>query len=103
MAPRVTRENDSIAIRLPMQRTGAAAFVGTVHLELIDALGKSVERSEVAVAVFGGANPRVALPVRGLPAGNYRLRIEARTERTGVASGTLVMATPIRAEFAVVL
>ena len=102
-APRVRRESDSLAIRLPMQRTGTAAYLGHVGVELVNAAGVVVRHGDFAIAVFGDANPRMILPVRGLAAGSYRLRLEARTERAGVAAGTLVTAPPIRAEFAVIL
>jgi hypothetical protein len=101
--PRVSHEGDSLVIRLPLTRTGVAAYIGNVRATLVDAAGRVAQEVLCAVAVFRDANPRIAMSIRGIPAGNYRLRIEAVTERAGVEPAMLVRAPAIRTEFGVVL
>lgn len=101
--PTYAREGDSLAIRLPMQRTGVAAYVGSLQVTLLDAENHSVADATFAVAVFHDARPRLALSVRGLPSGSYRVRVSGTTERIGAEAGTLVTAPPTHAEFSVVL
>lgn len=102
-APTIARQGDSLAVRIPMQRTGAAAYIGDARYALMDSNGRTVAHGTFPIAVFRDAMPKVMLGVRGLPPGNYRLQVETRTERSGVEPGALILAPPVRAEFNVVL
>jgi hypothetical protein len=90
-----TVERDSIAVRLRLDRTGNAAFLGTLRGALVDSSGKVVATVSSPLAVYYDMEPRLTapLPVAGLPAGRYRLRIDVAAQREDLPP-ELVLATP---------
>jgi P pilus assembly chaperone PapD len=88
-------EHDSLAVRLRLDRTGNAAFLGTLRGALVDSAGKVVTSLSSPLAVYYDMEPRLTapLPVTGLPAGRYRLRLDVAAQREDLAP-ELVLATP---------
>jgi hypothetical protein len=88
-------EKDSLAVRLRLDRTGNAAFLGTLRAALVDTTGRVVTTLTSPLAVYYDMEPRVTapLPAAGLPAGRYRLKIDVAAQREDI-SPELVLATP---------
>jgi P pilus assembly chaperone PapD len=88
-------EHDSLAVRLRLDRTGNAAFLGTLRGALMDSTGKVVTSLSSPLAVYYDMEPRLTapLPVAGLPAGRYRLKLDVAAQREDLAP-ELVLATP---------
>lgn len=87
-------ERDSLAVRLRLDRTGNAAL-GTLRGALVDSTGRVVATVTSPIAVYYDMEPRLTapLPVAGLPAGRYRLKIDVAAQREDLAP-ELVLATP---------
>ena len=85
-------EGDSLAVRLRLDRTGNAAFLGTLRGALVDAKGQTVASVTSPLAVYYDMEPRLTapLPAGGLPAGTYRLKIDVAS----VARGSRARARP---------
>jgi P pilus assembly chaperone PapD len=88
-------ERDSLAVRVRLDRTGNAAFLGTLRGALVDSTGHVVATVSSPLAVYYDMEPRLtaALPVAGLPAGRYRLKVDVAAQREDLAP-ELVLATP---------
>ncbi len=88
-------EHDSLAVRLRLDRTGNAAFLGTLRGALVDSTGRVVTSLSSPLAVYYDMEPRLTapLPVAGLPAGRYRLKLDVAAQREDLAP-ELVLATP---------
>jgi P pilus assembly chaperone PapD len=88
-------EKDSLAVRVRLDRTGNAAFLGTLRGALIDSTGRLVASVSSPLAVYYDMEPRLTapLPVAGLPAGRYRLKVDVAAQREDLAP-ELVLATP---------
>ena len=65
-------ERDSLAVRMRLDRTGTAAFIGTVRGTLADSAGKTVTTFSSPLAVYYDMEPRftAALPAGRLPSGS---------------------------------
>lgn len=87
-------EGDSLAVRLRLDRTGNAAFLGTLRGALLDAKGRTVASVTSPLAVYYDMEPRLTapLPAGGLPTGTYRLKIDVASVREDLAP-ELVLAT----------
>ena len=87
-------EGDSLAVRVRLDRTGNAAFLGTLRGALVDANGRIVASVTSPLAVYYDMEPRLTapLPAGGLPAGTYRLKIDVASVREDLAP-ELVLAT----------
>ncbi len=88
-------EKDSLAVRLRLDRTGNAAFLGTLRGALVASTGRVVTTLSSPLAVYYDMEPRVTapLPAAGLPAGLYRLKIDVAAQREDIPP-ELVLATP---------
>jgi P pilus assembly chaperone PapD len=88
-------EKDSLALRLRLDRTGNAAFLGTLRGSLIDSTGRVITRLTSPLAVYYDMEPRVTapLPAAGLPAGFYRVTIDVAAQREDLPPD-LVLTTP---------
>jgi hypothetical protein len=88
-------EKDSLAVRLRLDRTGNAAFLGTLRGALVDSTGRVVTTVTSPLAVYYDMEPRVTapLPAAGLPAGRYRLKIDVAAQREDIPP-ELVLSTP---------
>jgi hypothetical protein len=94
---------DSLAVRVKLERQGSSAFFGTVKGTLLSQSGASVANIQFPVAVYYDADPVFMMPLTGQPAGNYRLRIEAATERNDIPPEVLLHAAAARDSIAVTL
>jgi hypothetical protein len=68
---------------------------------LLNAGGREVGRFETPLGVYYQLDPRFSLPVAGLPPGEYRLRIEAATDRNDLPPDQLLKAPTVRDSIAV--
>jgi len=73
---------DSLVTKVGMQRTGNAAFLGTLHLTLQNAAGEVALEVHRQVAVYRDLLKRVSLPIGDLPPGDYTLHVRLDTERS---------------------
>ncbi len=88
-------EKDSLAVRLRLDRTGNAAFLGTLRAALVDSTGRVVTTLSSPLAVYYDMEPRVTapLPAAGLRPGHYRLKIDVAAQREDIPP-ELVLSTP---------
>ena len=91
-------EGDSLAVRMRLERTGTAAFIGTVRGSLTDSTGAAVATFSSPVAVYYDMQPRLTAPLPGgrLPPGRYLVRAEVAAEREDLAPETILPARPVR-------
>jgi P pilus assembly chaperone PapD len=94
---------DSLAIRMHLARQNTAAYVGTARGSLINQSGKIVGSFMEPVAVYYDATPAFAIPVAGLPAGTYTLKVELSSDRPDIAPEILLKSATVRDSIAVVL
>ena len=94
---------DSLAIQVRMSRQGTAAYVGTARGALVNSSGKTVATFSEPIAVYYDAAPAFALPVAGLPAGTYKLRVEVASERPDIPTELLLRGATVRDSMDVVL
>lgn len=90
-------EHDSLAVRLRLDRTGNAAFLGTLRGALVDSTGHVVASLSSPLAVYYDMEPRITAPLpAGLPAGSYRLRVDVAAQREDLAPEQVLATTPTR-------
>ncbi len=94
--PTAAYAGDSVAVRVPMTRTGSAAYLGTVRAQVIGAGGEVVGQSERAVGVYYSLDPRIEVPVGSLPAGTYKVRVGVSTDRSDLPPRAALPAPPVR-------
>jgi len=75
-------EADSVVARVGMRRTGNGAFLGTLHVTLVDGSGNVGAEVHRLVAVYHELTRRVAIPVSDLPTGPYTLQVRVDTQRS---------------------
>ena len=85
---------DSLVVRVQLERKGNAAFVGTVRGELVDSAGAVVARFNSPLGVYYRIEPRFGAYVGALPAGRYRLRVDVNTQREDL-SPEVVLPAPV--------
>jgi hypothetical protein len=73
--------HDSVHVRLPLTRTGTAAYLGTARVSVVNSAGDPVGQDERAVAVYHALNPRLTVPVGTLAPGSYTVRVSVSTDR----------------------
>jgi P pilus assembly chaperone PapD len=95
--------SDSLAIRARLVRQGTAAYVGTARGTLVNESGKTVGTFMEPVAVYYDAQPVFTIPVAGLPAGKYTVRIEVASERPDITPDQLLKSATVRDSVSVVL
>lgn len=88
--------SDSISVRVPMTRSGTAAYLGTARAEVVDGAGKVVAQTERVVGVYYTLDPRLEIPVDSLPAGTYKVRVSVSTDRPDLPPRTALPAPPVR-------
>jgi hypothetical protein len=91
-------EKDSLAVRVRLDRTGNAAFLGTLRGALIDSTGRVIAKLTSPLAVYYDMEPRVTapLPAAGLPAGLYRVKIDVAAQREDIPPELVLSTTPAR-------
>jgi len=76
---------DSVLVTANLERTGEAAWLGTVTLNLVDAKGTVVASMLRNHAAYTKTAPRYTIPIPAdLPSGNYTVEMVLGTERTDV-------------------
>lgn len=97
LAPiRASYAADTVAVRVPMTRTGTAAYLGTARVQLVDARGATVAEADRAVGVYYTLDPRLDVPVDSLPAGTYKVRVSVTTDRTDLPARAALPAPAVR-------
>ncbi len=86
---------DSLVAKVGMRRSGNAAFLGTLHVTLLDATGAVASEASRAVAVYRDLLKRVSLPVSDLPPGDYTLHVRVDTERSDLEPELVLPAQPL--------
>lgn len=91
-------ERDSLAVRVRLDRTGNAAFLGTLRGALVDSTGKVVASLSSPLAVYYDMEPRITapLPRAGLPAGSYRLKLDVAAQREDLPAELVLATLPTR-------
>jgi len=97
MAPISARqEGESISVRVPLTRTGSAAYLGTIRAQVVDASGAVKGEAERAVGVYYALDPRLDVPVGPLAPGTYKVRVSVSTDRTDLPVRAALPAPPVR-------
>ena len=73
--------DDSVEVRVRLERQGNAAFVGTVKWTVTDSAGKTLGELASPIGVYFRLEPRYRVPVGVLPRGRYWVKVEANTDR----------------------
>lgn len=90
-----TRRGDSLDVRVPLERRGNAAWIGTVFVSLVDVAGRTASRAELPLGVYYGLHPRLALPMEGVDPGRYTLRVEAVGRRADLPAAFVLPTIPV--------
>lgn len=90
------REGDSVAVRVPMTRTGNAAYLGTVRAEVVDAGGRVRGEAARFVGVYRSLDPRIMIPVDSLTPGAYKVRVDVSADRSDLPSRSALPAPAAR-------
>jgi len=98
---RATADGDSVVVRVRLARQGSAAFLGSVRGSLLDPAGRLVGSFTEPISVYYDIDPRFSLARRGLPPGQYRLVVEAISERDDIPPENILPAAPARATLTV--
>ncbi len=101
--PSAVVQGDSVVVRAKMTRTGNAAFIGTVFVKLRDRGGRVVAQTMLPTGIYYTFEPRISLPVAGVPAGTYELQVSAETGRPDVPDALIVRGPPARNATAIVI
>jgi hypothetical protein len=88
-------DEDKIVAEVDLERRGNAAFLGRLELNLIDASGKVAYAFDHSIAVYYDLLRHIEIPLEGLAAGDYSLRLRISTERTDIPQQDIVAANPI--------
>jgi hypothetical protein len=100
---RAAVQGDSLVGRALLRRTGNAAFVGSLKVTLLDRKGEPRSRALLPLGVYYQLDPRFALSIDSLPAGGYRLLVEAVASRPDLAADLLLPTIPVQQELEVTL
>lgn len=87
---------DTVSVRVPMTRTGTAAYLGTARAELVNDRDVVVGQAERMVGVYYTLDPRLEIPADSLPRGVYKVRVSVSTDRTDLPPRTALPAPPVR-------
>ncbi len=101
--PEVATTADSVIVRVPMQRTGSAAWIGSTTVRLADAAGTTRAEQQLQTAVYTALSPRWAFARSALPAGPLTVTVRASSDRPDVVQATHLRAAPATVDAPVVL
>lgn len=93
-ALQAVRQGDSVIVRARLERTGNAAYLGTVRGTVVAPDGRAVGDFHVPVTVFFMNAPRWAVGIGHVAAGRYMLRLEVTTDRDDL-SQDVMLAVPV--------
>jgi P pilus assembly chaperone PapD len=88
--------NDTVSVRLPMTRTGTAAYVGTARVRVADSRGTTRAEEERALGVYYSFDPRIDVPVGPLPPGDYMVHVTVSADRSDLPPKVVLPAPPVR-------
>lgn len=88
--------HDSVAVRIPLTRTGTAAYLGTARATVTSEGGELKGMDERAVAVYHGLDPRIDVPVGALAPGRYKVRVTVSSDRSDLPPKTALPAPTVR-------
>lgn len=88
--------DDTVAVRVPMTRTGNAAYIGTARVRVTDASGSVKAEDERAVGVYYSLNPRIDVPVGALAPGRYKVLVTVSADRADLPAKAPLPAPPVR-------
>jgi hypothetical protein len=98
---RGTVEGDSLVTWIGLARSGNAAYLGSVHFEIVDEDDAVAQEWRIPVAVYHAINRRMAFPVADLDPGEYRVRFELSTMREDIRQDNVLPAPPIVRSFGI--
>jgi P pilus assembly chaperone PapD len=90
------RRGDSLLVRAHVDRSGTAVALGTARGELVDSTGNVRATFSSPVSAYVAIDPRFALPLNGVSAGRYWLRLEIAPGRTDLAPEVVVPFQTVR-------
>ena len=93
---RAVRQGDSVIVHARLERTGNAAYLGTVHGSIISPSGRSMGEFRVPVTVFFTNEPRWAVAIANAPAERYALRVEITTDRDDLSQDVMLPVPVVR-------
>ena len=94
-------EGDSLTVWAHLDRTGKAAYLGTADVELANARGATVRSWSTTLAVYTPMRRRFSFKVDSLPAGDYKVRLRIRAERSDLPAERVLHAPTVTDSVAV--
>ncbi|MCU0627248.1 MAG: hypothetical protein MUF21_12310 [Gemmatimonadaceae bacterium] len=102
--PAVQLTRDSVIVRVPMTRTGSAAWIGATRVRLeTEGPGGESQEQLLQTAVYTTLAPRLAFPRGAMPSGRWRVKVIASSERPDVVQSTYLRAATVTADAPLVL
>jgi hypothetical protein len=92
---RASATPDTLAAWVHLAREGAAAYLGSVALELRDPEGRTLQRWDTPIAIYHAQQRRFALPLDSVVPGAYQLRLLVSTARQDIGAEHVLPAEPI--------
>ncbi|MDX1618768.1 MAG: hypothetical protein R3224_08280 [Balneolaceae bacterium] len=89
------REGGMGEVRVSMQQTGNAPFIGSLALELIDTDDTVVDSRSSTMTVYTRLTRSMTFDLEGLAPGNYTVRATARSQRNDVSPENLLPIKPV--------
>lgn len=87
---------DTVRVWTHLERTGNAAYIGTISGVLVDSTGRARGEFSSPLGVYRTLDPRFAIPVAPLPRGRYRLRVAVESQRADLAPELLLQVPTVR-------
>ncbi|MBW3570270.1 MAG: hypothetical protein KY467_04115 [Gemmatimonadetes bacterium] len=89
------RVGGEVALELDLERTGNAAFLGSLRADVLDARGAVLASAYDDLAVYRTMRRRLSIPVPDGTAGPLQLRLTINTERDDLPAGGALPAPPL--------
>jgi hypothetical protein len=89
------RVGAEVTLELDLERTGNAAFLGSLRADLVDARGTVLGSAFDDLAVYRTMRRRLTIPVPEGAAGPLQLRLTINTERDDLPAGGALPAPPL--------
>jgi hypothetical protein len=92
---RAAEEGDSLVIWVGARRQGNAAYLGTLHYELVDANQRPRWEWDTPLAVYHQLTRKYVFPIDSVPPGHYTLTSRLTTERSDLDRNNVLPAPPV--------
>ncbi|HEX6369583.1 MAG TPA: hypothetical protein VF006_11755 [Longimicrobium sp.] len=89
------RTGGEVTLEMDLERTGNAAFLGSLRADLVDARGTVLGSAFDDLAVYRTMRRRLTIPVPDGAAGALQLRLTINTERDDLPAGGALPAPPL--------